>query len=158
LAVCSVFHAWIANPMLLITLDYKCHTWSVTNLQSAVYVTPGFQIPCLQSSSILNPRPGQPGIGRLQCISSLDFRSHVSGHPQFEIQRLANHRLAVCSVFRAWIANPMPQIIPNFKSKNWETTDWQSAVYFMPGFQILCLRSSSILNPTPGHASDHPQF
>ena len=173
-AVCSVFHAGISNPMPPIMLEFKSHMWSVMNLQSAVYVMSGFQIPCLQSSLIWNPRPGQPWIGSLQCISSLDFKSHDSDHPRFSIQDMGHHGLAVCGVFHAWISDPMPQIILNFKSGAWLITDWQSAVYVMPGCQIPCLRSSSIVNPRPGksqigslqcisrldfkcHASDHPQ-
>jgi len=142
LSVCSVFHAWILELMPQMILDFKSKTWETMQWQSAVYFKLGFQIPCLRSSSILNPRPGKPQIGSLHCISSLDF---------------------------------MPQIILDFKSKTWQTTDWQSAVYFLPGFQIPCLRASPILNPRPGkpqigslqciscldfraHASDHPRF
>jgi len=98
-------------------LDFKSKTWETMQWQSAVYFKLGFQIPCLRSSSILNPRPGKPQIGSLHCISSLDF---------------------------------MPQIILDFKSKTWQTTDWQSALYFKLGFQIPCLRSSRISNPRPG--------
>ena len=175
LSVCSECHAWISNPMPPIILNFKSHTWSVMNLQSAVYVMPGFEIPCLQSSSMLNSRPGQPWSGSVQCISSLDFRSHVSGHPRFEIQGLANHRLADCSVFQAWISDPMPQSIPDCKFKTWGKMHWQSTVYIKVEFQIPCIRSSLILNPRPGkpqigslqcfscldfksHASDHPRF
>ena len=145
----------------------------VLDWQSAVYLMPGFQISCLRSSPMLNPRPGKPCNGSLQCIVSLDFKSHASDHPRFAIQDLGNYRLAVYSVFHAWISDLIPQIIRNFKSQTWETMHWQSAVYFMPGFQIPCLRSSPILNPRPGtpqigslqcissldsksHASDHP--
>jgi len=155
--------------------DVKSKTWETTDWQSAVYFLPGFQIPCLRSSLMSNSRPGKPQIGSLQCISCLDFKSHASDHPRCQIQDLGNHRLSVCSVFHAWILELMPQIIPDFKSKTWETTDWQSAVYFMPGFQIPCLRSSPILNSRPGkpqivslqciscldfraHASDDPWF
>jgi len=130
--------------------DFKSKTWETTYWQSAVYFKLGFQIPCLRSSLISNPRPGKPQIGSLQCISSLDSKSHASDHPRMQIQDLGNHRLAVCSVFQAWIPNPMPQIIPDFKSKTWETMQWQAAFHFKLGFQIPCLRSSPILNPRPG--------
>ena len=56
--------------------------WSVTNCQSAVNVMHGFQIPCLQSSWILNPTPGQWWICSLQCMSCLDLKSHASNHPR----------------------------------------------------------------------------
>src|SRR5580693_2219572 len=175
MAVCIAFQAWISTPMPQIIPDFKSKTWETTDWQSAVYFMPGFQSPCLRSSLILNPRPGKPCNGSLHCISSLDFKSHASDHPRFQIQDLGNHRLAVCSVFHARILELMPQIILDFKSKTWETMQWQSAVYFMPGFQIPCLRSSPILNSRPGkpqigslqciswldlraHASDHPQF
>jgi len=175
LAVCSVFYAWILELMPQIILDFKSKTCETMQWQSAVYFKLGFQIPCRRSSPICNPRPRKPQIGSLQCISCLDVRSHASDHPRFQIPDLGNDTLAVCSVFHAWILELMPQIILEFKSKTWETTDWQSAVYFMPGFESSCLRSSPILNPRPGkpqigslqciswldfksHASDHPRF
>jgi len=43
----------------------------------------------------------------------------------------------------------MPQIIPDFKSKTWETTDCQCAVYFKLGFQIpwvSCYENVAIYN------------
>jgi len=83
LAFCTAFQACIPNTMAEIIFDFKSKTWESTDWQSALHFKLGFQIPWLRSSPILHPRPITSRIGILQCISSLDSKSHASDHLRF---------------------------------------------------------------------------